>query len=182
MRLPLGRIAEFIQATGEFDANAVVHAYSIDSRTLAPGDLFFAVKGDCLDGHDFVQQAIAAGALAAVVERKHAARYTERHHLLMVADPLIALQRLGAAVRRLWGKKLIAVTGSTGKTTTKEAIAQVLRGRFRILKSEGNLNNNFGLPLQLLRLEPEHEMAVMELGMSHAGESTVLAPRAPAQI
>jgi UDP-N-acetylmuramoyl-tripeptide--D-alanyl-D-alanine ligase len=175
MRLPLGRIAEFIEATGEFDANAVVNAYSIDSRTLAPGDLFFAVKGERLDGHDYVEQAIAAGALAAVVEREQAARYGGHHRLLMVADPLIALQRLGAAVRRLWGKKLIAVTGSTGKTTTKEAIAQVLRARFRILKSEGNLNNHFGLPLQLLRLEPEHEIAVIEIGMNHAGEIRVLA-------
>ncbi len=175
MRLPLGRIAEFIGATGEFDANAVASAYSIDSRTVAPGDLFFAVKGERLDGHDFVEQALAAGALAAVVAREQAARYGGHHRLLTVTDPLLALQRLGAAVRRLWGKKLIAVTGSTGKTTTKEAIAQVLRTRFRLLKSEGNLNNHFGLPLQLLRLEPEHEIAVIEIGMNHAGEIRALA-------
>lgn len=175
MRLPLGRIAEFIAATGEFDANAVANAYSIDSRTLGPGDLFFAVKGERLDGHDFVEQALAAGALAAVVQREQAARYGDQHRLLAVADPLAALQRLGTAVRRLWGKRLIAVTGSTGKTTTKEAIAQVLRARFRVLKSEGNLNNHFGLPLQLLRLEPEHEIAVIEIGMNHAGEIRALA-------
>ena len=175
MRLPLGRIAEFIEAAGEFDANAVAGAYSIDSRTLAPGDLFFAVKGERLDGHEFVDQALAAGAVAAVIAKDQAARYTERHRLLMVGDPLLALQRLGAAVRRLWGKKLVAVTGSTGKTTTKEAIAQVLRMRFRLLKSEGNLNNHFGLPLQLLRLEPEHEIAVIEIGMNHAGEIRALA-------
>jgi len=175
VRLPLGRIAEFIEAAGEFDANAIANAYSIDSRTLAPGDMFFAVKGERLDGHDFVEQALAAGAVAAVVGREQAPRYTGRHRLLAVADPLIALQRLGAAVRRLWGKKLVAVTGSTGKTTTKEAIAQVLRARFRILKSEGNLNNHFGLPLQLLRLEPEHEIAVIEIGMNHAGEIRTLA-------
>lgn len=175
MRLPLGRIAEFIGATGEFDANAVANAYSIDSRTIAPGDLFFAVKGERLDGHDFVDQALAAGALAAVVGQVQAVRYGGNHRLLTAPDPLIALQQLGAAVRRLWGKKLIAVTGSTGKTTTKEAIAQVLRARFRLLKSEGNLNNHFGLPLQLLRLEPEHEIAVIEIGMNHAGEIRTLA-------
>jgi len=175
MRLPLGRIAEFIGATGEFDTSAVANAYSIDSRTIGSGDLFFAVKGERLDGHDFVEQALAAGALAAVVERGQAARYRDQHRLLAVTDPLAALQRLGTAVRRLWGKKLIAVTGSTGKTTTKEAIAQVLRPRFRVLRSEGNLNNHFGLPLQLLRLEPEHEIAVIEIGMNHAGEIRALA-------
>ncbi len=175
MRLPLGRIAEFIGATGEFNANAVAGGYSIDSRTVVAGELFFAVKGERLDGHDFVQQALAAGALAAVVQHDQAARYGEHHRLLTVADPLAALQRLGTAARRLWGKKLVAVTGSTGKTTTKEAIAQVLSTRFRVLKSEGNLNNHFGLPLQLLRLEPEHEIAVIEIGMNHAGEIRALA-------
>jgi UDP-N-acetylmuramoyl-tripeptide--D-alanyl-D-alanine ligase len=175
MRLPLGRIAEFIGAAGEFDAAVVANGYSIDSRTIAPGEVFFAVKGERLDGHDFVASALAAGAVAAVVLRDQAARYNPQHRLLAVADPLAALQRLGTAVRRLWGKRLIAVTGSTGKTTTKEAIAQVLRAHFRVLKSEGNLNNHFGLPLQLLRLEPEHEIAVIEIGMNHAGEIRTLA-------
>ena len=175
MRLPLGRISEFIGAAGEVDAAAIATGYSIDSRTIAPGELFFAVKGDRLDGHDFVDAALAAGSVAAVVQREQAARYGENYRLLAVADPLAALQRLGTAVRRLWGKKLVAVTGSTGKTTTKEAIAHVLQTRFRVLKSEGNLNNHFGLPLQLLRLEPEHEIAVMEIGMNHAGEIRALA-------
>jgi len=175
VKLPLGRIAEFIGAVGEFDAVAVAGGYSIDSRTIAPGELFFAVKGERLDGHDFVESALAAGAVAAVVGRDHAGCYNPQHRLLAVADPLAALQRLGTAVRRLWGKKLVAVTGSTGKTTTKEAIARVLLTHSRVLKSEGNLNNQFGLPLQLLRLEPEHEVAVIEIGMNHAGEIRTLA-------
>lgn len=174
MKLPLHSVAEYLLATGEFDGNAVAAGYSIDSRTIQPGELFFAVKGERLDGHDYVEAALTAGAVAAVVSKEQLPRYAAKVNLLAVSDTLIALQTLGAAVRRRWGKPLIAVTGSTGKTTTKEAIAHLLVTRYRVLKSEGNLNNQFGLPLQLLRLEPEHDMAVVELGMSHAGEITEL--------
>jgi len=175
MKLTLGRIAELVGAIGEFDLNAEVVGYSIDSRTVGRGDLFFAVKGERLDGHDFVEAALAAGASAAVVRRDQLARYPVKSRLLAVDDTLIALQSLAAAVRRMWGKLVVGVTGSAGKTTTKEAIAHLLRTRFRVLKSEGNLNNHYGLPLQLLRLEPEHDIAVIEMGMNHAGEITALA-------
>ena len=175
MKLSLSRAAEFMQATGEFDPAAVAAGYSIDSRTLQPGELFFAVRGERLDGHDYVEAALASGAIAAVVEGQQLPRFASKTRLLAVDDSLVALQRLGAAVRRLWGKPLIGVTGSAGKTTTKEAIAHVLGTRHRVLKSQGNLNNHFGMPLQLLKLEPEHEIAVIEMGMSHAGEITALA-------
>lgn len=181
MKLTLARISELLSATaaatGATEAQAVAAGYSIDSRTLAPGELFFAVRGERLDGHDFVEAALERGALAAVVTRKELARYPEaaRPRLLAVDDTLLALQELGAAARRAWGKTLVAVTGSTGKTTTKDALAHVLSRRYRVLKSEGNLNNHFGLPLQLLRLEPEHDVAVVELAMSHAGEIAALA-------
>ncbi len=174
MNLPLRQVAELIHAEGEFDRNALAAGYSIDSRTIKPGELFFAVKGERLDGHDFVEAALTAGAVAAVISRAHASRFASGP-LLLVDDPLAALQALATAVRRLWSRRLIAVTGSAGKTTTKDSIARLLATRFRVLKSEGNLNNHFGLPLQLLRLEPEHELAVLELGMSHAGEIAALA-------
>jgi len=175
MRLPLSRVAEFLSAAGEFDPEAVAQGYSIDSRTIQPGELFMAVKGERMDGHDFVSQALEKDAVAAVIRKDQLSRYTVKTRLMTVDDTLVALQTLASAVRRLWGKPLIGVTGSTGKTTTKEAIAHVLSTRFRVLKSEGNFNNHFGLPLMLLKLEPEHDLAVIEMGMSHAGEIAALA-------
>src|SRR5436305_4663359 len=175
MKLKLHRVAEFTGAIGNFELEATAESYSIDSRSIKPGELFFAVKGERLDGHDYVEAALQNGALAAVVDRKRVARFPDTSKLLVVDDTLIALQALGAAVRRRWGKPLVAVTGSAGKTTTKEAIAHVLAARFRVMKSEGNLNNHFGLPLKVLKLEPGQEIAVLELGMSHAGEIAALA-------
>jgi UDP-N-acetylmuramoyl-tripeptide--D-alanyl-D-alanine ligase len=182
MKLSLTKVAEFISATGRFAAEAGVNGYSIDSRTVGPGQLFFAVKGERLDGHDFVEQALGKGAAAAVVRSDQAGRYQGETRLLAVGDTLVALQTLATAVRKLWGKPLIAVTGSAGKTTTKEAIAHVLSTRFRVLKSEGNFNNHFGLPLMLLKLEPEYDVAVIEMGMSHAGEIRALAKIAHPEI
>ncbi len=175
MKLPLGRVAEFIQGSGSFAHAAIAEGYSIDTRTLRPGELFFAIKGERLDGHDYVEAALAAGAVAAVIESRQLARFADPSKLIAVADSTVALQHLGAAARRLWGKKLIAITGSAGKTTTKECIAHVLEAQFHVLKSLGNLNNHFGLPMQLLRLEPQHDIAVIEMGMSHSGEITALA-------
>jgi UDP-N-acetylmuramoyl-tripeptide--D-alanyl-D-alanine ligase len=181
MKLDLYQITQWSGA----DLNGYEHAlaqiatgYSIDSRTLQPRDLFIAIKGERFDGHDFVASAFERGAMAAVVQREKLAGLPEdahRHPLLIVDDPLAALQQLASAVRKHWGKRLVAITGSAGKTTTKEAIAKVLDARFSVLKSQGNLNNGYGLPLQLLRLEPEHEVAVIEMGMSSAGEIAALA-------
>jgi len=174
MKLPLWRVAEFVEASGSFDGEQVASGYSIDSRTIQPGDLFFAIRGDRFNGHDFVHAALKAGAIGAVAAAEYAPHFAGESRVLFVNDTLVALQRLGAAVRRLWGKRLIGVTGSAGKTTTKDVIAHVLSTRFRVFKSLGNLNNHFGLPLQLLKLEPEHNMAIIEMGMSHAGEIAAL--------
>jgi UDP-N-acetylmuramoyl-tripeptide--D-alanyl-D-alanine ligase len=182
MKLPLSKIAGFVSASGEFPRDEVAQAYSIDSRTVAPGQLFFAVKGERLDGHDFVVAALEKGAAAAVIRKDQLGRYPSKTGLMAVGDTLVALQTLATAVRKLWGKPLIGVTGSVGKTTTKEAVAHVLGMRFRVLKSEGNFNNHFGLPLMLLKLEPEHDVAVIEMGMSHAGEIRALAKIAQPEI
>jgi UDP-N-acetylmuramoyl-tripeptide--D-alanyl-D-alanine ligase len=181
MKLTLGQIADWIHAEGDFPTGAEALGYSIDSRSIAAGELFFAVRGERHDGHDFVEAALANGAVAAVVSMRWLAPgELDSCKLLRVPDHdadgvLLSLQRLAHAVRRSWGGRVIGVTGSAGKTTTKEAVAQVLGARFRVLKSQGNLNNGYGLPLQLLKLDPEHEVAVIEMGMNHAGEIAALA-------
>jgi UDP-N-acetylmuramoyl-tripeptide--D-alanyl-D-alanine ligase len=155
----------------------VAEGYSIDSRTVNEGELFFAVHGERLDGHDFIDSALKRGAMGAVVSRARVASLPDSvlaAPLLIAEDSLAALQSLAAHVRRRWGKRVVGVTGSAGKTTTKEATAAALGAGFNVLKSRGNLNNGFGLPLQLLRLEPEHEYAVIEMGMNHLGEIAAL--------
>ena len=156
----------------------VASSYSIDSRTIVSGELFFAVRGERLDGHDFLAASFERGAVGAVVSRARAASLPDAvlaHPLLIAEDPLAAMQMLAHHVRRQWGRRVVAITGSAGKTTTKEAVAAALGAKFRVFKSQGNLNNNFGLPLQLLRLMPEHEVAVVEMGMNHSGEIAALA-------
>ena len=182
MKLPVSRIKNTLSSPGSFRSDAVAESYSIDSRTLIPGALFLAVLGERLDGHDFVEQALQKGAVAAVVRTDQLHRFADQSRLIAVDDTLVALQTLASAVRRLWAKPLVGVTGSAGKTTTKEAIAHVLSSRYRVLKSEGNFNNHFGLPLMLLKLEPEHDIAVIEMGMSHAGEIAALATIAQPEI
>ncbi len=175
MKLTLSRIGEFIAASGRYDGAAMALGYSIDSRTVQPGELFFAVKGERLDGHDFVDAALSRGALAAVVRKDQSARYSNAAGVLAVEDTLAALQTLATAVRKIWGKTAIGITGSMGKTTTKEAAAHLLGVRHRVHRTKGNFNNHFGLPLGLLTLEAEYDIAVVEMGMSHAGEIAALA-------
>jgi len=170
------------------DPLARLAGVSIDSRTLRPGELFIAIHGPRHDGHSFLAAALAAGAPAGVVARRRLGEFPEaiRGRLFAVDDTLAALQHLASAVRRKWGsggtRRMAAVTGSTGKTTTKEILAALLAAQFRVLKSEGNLNNEYGVPLTLLRLDEEHEAAVAEMAMSRRGEIARLAKLAEPEI
>jgi UDP-N-acetylmuramoyl-tripeptide--D-alanyl-D-alanine ligase len=157
---------------------------SIDSRTVGRGELFFAIHGPRHDGHGFVAKSIAAGAGAAVVANSRLAEFEAgiREKLFVVPDTLAALQQLAREIRREWGGRVAAVAGSVGKTTTKEILAALVAARFRTLKTEGNLNNEYGLPLTLAKLEPEHEAAVVELGMSRRGELARLTEIAKPQV
>jgi len=152
-------------------ARREVAGVSIDSRTIEPGQVFFAIAGPRFDGHDFLAEAAARGALAAVVHREVAAAPLP---LVRVADTTRALGDLARHVRLSADLPVVAITGSVGKTTTKDMTAALLATRGPVLKTEGNLNNAYGLPLTLLRLRPEHTAAVLELGMSAPGELLAL--------
>jgi UDP-N-acetylmuramoyl-tripeptide--D-alanyl-D-alanine ligase len=147
-----------------------ISGWSIDSRTLAPGDLFVALRGENHDGHDYVNAALEKGAAGAVVERD-----LESPSLLIVEDTLAALQKLAGWARCRWAGRVVAVTGSAGKTTTKDVIAQLVAVEVAAGKTIGNLNNHVGLPLSILRLPDESRVAVLEMGMNHAGEIRALA-------
>jgi UDP-N-acetylmuramoyl-tripeptide--D-alanyl-D-alanine ligase len=156
---------------------ARVAGVSIDSRTIRAGELFFAIHGPRHDGHDHLAAAFERGALAAVVAESRARGFAEsvRDRCLVVDDTLRGLHRLATAVRTTWGKKIAGVTGSVGKTTTKEILAALLGAKLRVLKSEGNFNNAYGLPLTLFRLEGSDDAAVLEMGMSRRYELQELA-------
>jgi UDP-N-acetylmuramoyl-tripeptide--D-alanyl-D-alanine ligase len=176
MQLKLSEIREILAAPGPA-VDAVATGYSIDSRTLQKGDLFFAIHGEKFDGHAFVADVLSKGAVGAVIARSHALEFAgvDAARVIVVDSTLDALQRLARAVRERWHGRVIGVTGSVGKTTTKEAIARVLGSRWKVLKSHGNLNNGYGMPLQLLKVDTADAMAVLEMGMSSAGEIAALA-------
>jgi len=147
--------------------------FSIDTRTLREGDLFFAIVGAKQDGHRFAAEAVRKGAAAVVVSDRGA--IPEGSAAIVVKDTTRALQDLAAFRRRRRPVKVVGITGSSGKTTTKEMTRHVLEGTFSVMASKGNLNNLYGLPLSLLQLEEEHQVAVLEMGMSTHGELTRLA-------
>jgi UDP-N-acetylmuramoyl-tripeptide--D-alanyl-D-alanine ligase len=171
------------------DPGQVVGNIATDSRSMQPNDLFVAIRGPRFDGHAFVDEAIARGAIGAIVgagggstprqpgdsrQLGAALRETAPYTVIEVGDTVIALQDLAHAVREAAGSKVIAITGSAGKTTTKETIADFLSASYRVVKNKGNLNNHIGLPLSLMQLREGPDVAVMELGMNHAGEISTL--------
>jgi len=169
MRLTAGWLA---RATGGHVVagaeDALVGRIVTDTRQLATGDFFVALRGPRYDGHQFLDAARDGGACGALVDAACAGPYFGA--TVQVPDTLRGLQDCAAAVRRASGARVIAITGSAGKTTTKEAVAALLGSRYAVVRNRGNLNNHIGLPLSLLELRARPEVAVMELGMNHAGE------------
>ncbi len=147
-----------------------------DSRKDVRGKIFLALKGDTHDGHQFLQQVVENGA-SVVISHEWKHEYMDllsKTTWIQVDDTLKALQRLALYWRRLWGKTVLSVTGSNGKTSVKDFTATILSGQFKVLKNEGSFNNHWGLPLTLMQLSPEHDIAIVEMGMNHAGEITEL--------
>ena len=171
---------------GNFDSETLeyeISGYSIDSRTIRKGELFFAIKGEIHDGHQYVANVLAKGAIAAVVSDAVAG-----DRLIKVTDTLAALQRLASVVVGSWRGRLLAITGSAGKTTTKDLTALVLSTIGRVMKTQGNLNNAYGLPLSILKMETDgaraddFDFGVFEMGMNHAGEIAALTAFAPPDV
>lgn len=172
MNLSLRQVADCFGL--ETASDLVATRWSIDSRTAHDGDVFFALRGPNHDGHDYVPEVLGKGAIAAVVDRRVEIP-AEAGEIFLVADVLDGLQKLASFARAKWGGQVIGVTGSAGKTTTKDIIAEMMNEVFPTTKNEGNLNNHVGLPLSLLRLDETARFAVMEMGMNHAGEIRRLA-------
>ncbi len=174
--LPLVTIAQFSE--GEIsggDSNAIVSRISTDSRTLQAGDLFVPLVGENFDGHRFIDQAVKRGAIGALVQTGWSGSVPRGFVLVRVADTLSGYQRLAAAYRQSLKLKVIAITGSNGKTSTKDFVAAEFGRRFRVTKTEGNFNNHVGLPRTILEASARDEFAVWELGMNHPGEIAALA-------
>ncbi|HEY7209512.1 MAG TPA: UDP-N-acetylmuramoyl-tripeptide--D-alanyl-D-alanine ligase [Bryobacteraceae bacterium] len=178
MQLSLRDVARFLDMpSGE--PETLITGWSIDSRTVERGDLFFAIKGEHFDGRRFVAAAFEKGAVAAIVSEPVAACAKP---VLYVGDTVGALQRVARRACERWGNPVIGVTGSAGKTGTKDVIAALLATRLEVGKTAGNLNNHIGLPLSILRIPDSARAAVLEMGMNHAGEIHALAEIARPQI
>jgi len=154
------------------DSGREIGRIVIDSRAIEPGDFFVAIRGERFDGHDFIAEVLGRGAAGLLVDRPVEGAWDRV--VVQVADTTRGLQDIALDVRRRSGAKVVAVTGSAGKTTTKEVTAEFLASRYRVFRNRGNLNNHIGLPLSLLELRSQPDVAVVELGMNHPGEIRTL--------
>jgi UDP-N-acetylmuramoyl-tripeptide--D-alanyl-D-alanine ligase len=167
MKFSLLELARILAINVSTSADVTVTGYAIDSREIKPGDLFIAFPGEQVDGHNYVAKAFELGAAAALVER-HIPEASGPQ--LVVPNTLAALQSLASSARDRWGKTIVGITGSAGKTSTKENVAALLSVALPTSRTVGNFNNHIGLPLSLLRIDDAAQAAVLEMGMNHAGE------------
>lgn len=176
--LSLAEIVEIVSGkaccAGSEPLERIVSGYAFDSRAVEPGYLFFALRGEARDGHEFVGDACKRGAIGAVVSRRLIG-LPEDFVQILVESPLIALQKLAIHVRTNKPVKCVVVTGSNGKTTTKEMIAHVLSSRLSVCKSQGNFNNHIGVPISILSIKPDDQVIVLEMASNHPGEIANLA-------
>ena len=173
--LKLFQIAQFAGASlSSGDGTIVINKVSTDSRTIKPGELFVALRGENFEGHDFIEAAAKAGAAGALVGFVWADKVPNNFAILRTTDTLKAYQTLAANYRRSLTLKVLAITGSNGKTSTKDFAAAVLVRRFQVTKTEGNFNNHVGLPRTILEATSQDEVAVWEIGMNHPGEIAAL--------
>src|SRR6187397_2123135 len=174
--LTVSEIAQFAGATlSSGDGTVVINKISTDSRTIKPGELFVALHGENFEGHHFVEASAKAGATGALVDLNWAGSVPNNCVLRRATDTLQAYQTLAANYRRSLAVKVLAITGSNGKTSTKDFAASVLARKFRVTKTEGNFNNHVGLPRTILEATSGDEVAVWEIGMNHPGEVAALA-------
>ena len=174
-RLSIFQITDFAEATlSSASGEIFVDRISTDSRTLKRGELFVALRGENFDGHHFVEAAARSGAAGAIVDSNWNGNVSGNFALIRAKDPLQAYQKLAGNYRRSLSLKVVAITGSNGKTSTKDFTAAVLAHRFRVAKTEGNFNNHVGLPRTILEATTRDEVAVWEIGMNHPGEIAML--------
>ena len=181
--LALAQVAEFAGGSlSSGDGTILIDKVSTDSRTIKRGELFVALRGENFDGHNFVEAVATAGAAGAIVDSSWKGNAGNNFALIRAKDTLLAYQQLAANYRKSLKLSVIAITGSNGKTSTKDFAAAVLARRFRVTKTQGNFNNHVGLPRTILEATSQDEVAVWEIGMNHPGEVAVLAKIAAADV
>jgi len=174
--LTIGEITKAINGTLlKGDEDEPISNISTDSRVISSGDLFIALKGEIFDGHDFLESALDKGASATIISQRRLVNSHPKASIILVPDTLVGLQELARYYRNKFSPTFIAITGSVGKTTTKEMTASILSRRMLVLKNESSYNNEVGVPLTLLRLSSSHQVAILEVGMNHPGEIAHLA-------